>query len=145
MKIRHLLCATAVAFALFLPFAESALAKPGSRMDRMFDQLNLSTEQQQEINSIREQRKASSEGLRQQLRTAMEEMRSLQASNASESELRQHHQKIQQLHQQMGNQRFETALEIREILTPEQREKLAQLKPERNGEGRRNWRGFRGR
>ncbi|MCG5058230.1 MAG: Spy/CpxP family protein refolding chaperone [Limnoraphis sp. WC205] len=134
MKIRNLLCATTV--ALFLPFAGNALAEPGDRMGRMFEQLNLSAEQQQQIDSIKEQRKASSEGLRQQMQAAMEQMRSLQASNASADQLRQQHQQIQQLHQQMGNQRFEAMLEIREVLTTEQRAKLAELKPERNWQGR---------
>jgi Spy/CpxP family protein refolding chaperone len=133
MKMRHLLCATTV--ALLLPFSGSALAEPGDRMGRMFEQLNLSAEQQQQIESIHEQRKASSEGLREQMRAAKEEMRSLQASNASAEQMRQQHQKIQQLHQQMSDQRFETMLQVREVLTPEQQAKLAELKPERNGEG----------
>ncbi|MEB3281794.1 MAG: Spy/CpxP family protein refolding chaperone [Lyngbya sp.] len=142
MKIRQWLCATTV--ALFLPFSGSALAQPGDRMGRMFEQLNLSAEQQQQIDSIKEQRKASSEGLREQMRAAMEEMRSLQASNASADQLRQQHQKIQQLHQQMGNERFEIMLEIREVLTPEQRAQLAELKPERNGQERGGRGGRRG-
>lgn len=134
MKIRHLLCATTV--ALFLPLAGSALAEPGNRMGRMFEQLNLSAEQQQRIENIKEQRKASSEGMRQQMRAAMEQMRALQASNASPEQLRQQHQQIQQMRQQMGNQHFETMLEIRQVLTPEQQAQLAEMRPQRNWQGR---------
>ncbi len=134
MKIRHLLCATTV--ALFLPFAGSALAEPGNRMGRMFEQLNLSAEQQQRIENIKEQRKASSEGMRQQMRATMEQMRALQASNATPEQLRQQHQQIQQMRQQMGNQHFETMLEIREVLTPEQRAQLSEMRPQRNWQGR---------
>lgn len=143
MKIRHLLCATTV--ALLLPLSGSALAEPGDRMSRMFEQLNLSAEQQQQIESIHQEAKTSSEGLRQQLRAATEQMRSLQANNASADELRQQHQKIQQYHQQMANQRFEAMLEVNQVLTPEQRTKLAELKPKRDGQrlGRRGGRGGR--
>jgi len=65
----------------------------------------------------------------------MTEMRSLMASDASSEQLREQHQKIRDLHQQMGDQRFETMLQIREVLTPEQRQQMQQLmeqnRPER--------------
>jgi Spy/CpxP family protein refolding chaperone len=60
-------------------------------------------------------------------------MRSLLAENANPDELRQQHQQIQTLHQQLGNQRFETMLQVREILTPEQRSQMAELIQQHRG------------
>ena len=56
--------------------------------------------------------------------------------NASEDQLRSKHQEIANLRQQMGNIRFESMLEMRKILTAEQRQKLAQfLQQRRQGRG----------
>ncbi|WP_204105348.1 MULTISPECIES: Spy/CpxP family protein refolding chaperone [Spirulina sp. CCY15215] len=110
--------------------------EPGERGDRgmrMFEQLNLSADQKQEIQTIREQAKANSEQLREQMENAREQMQSLMASNASDGELRQQHQRVQNLHQQMGDRRFDTMLQIRQVLTPEQRAQLAEMKPDRGG------------
>ena len=60
-------------------------------------------------------------------------MRSLLASNASEEQLRKQHQNIQGLRQQLGNNRFETMLQVREILTPEQRTQMAELMEQKRG------------
>lgn len=138
MKIRPGIFAIAV--ALFFSLSGSASAEPGGRMGRVLEQLNLTSEQQQQIDNIREQRKASSENLREQFQAAREEMRSLQASNASAAQLRQQRQEMEQIKEQLEDQRFEAMLEIREILTPEQRAQLAEIRPE----GQRQGRGFRG-
>ena len=60
-------------------------------------------------------------------------MRSLLANDASEEQLRQQHQNIQGLRQQLGNNRFETMLQVREILTPEQRTQMAELIEQKRG------------
>ena len=51
--------------------------------------------------------------------------------NASENDLRNKHQEIVSLRQQMGNLRFESMLEMRKVLTPEQRQQFVQLMQER--------------
>ncbi|HEY9828382.1 MAG TPA: Spy/CpxP family protein refolding chaperone [Stenomitos sp.] len=104
---------------------------PRRKMDRgkaWMQQLNLTTDQQNRIQTIQDQDRANSEGVRQQAKTASERMRSLLSSNASDSELRQQHQQMQGLFQQLSNQRFDTMLKIRQVLTPEQRAKMAQFK-----------------
>jgi len=66
-----------------------------------------------------------------------QEMRSLLQSDASTAVLTEQHQKLQALRQQKGDNRFETMLQVREILTPEQRAKMAELisqKAERRGQ-----------
>lgn len=61
-------------------------------------------------------------------------------SNTSAEELRNQHEQVQELHQEMGNLRFESMLEMREVLTAEQREQFAELmqeRPENRGPGSR--------
>lgn len=105
----------------------------GGRGMQMLEQLNLSETQRQQIQAIREQAKANSEQLREQMQTAREQMRALMASNASESELRQQHQVIENWRDQMSDRRFDTMLQIRQVLTPEQRAQLAELKASQRG------------
>jgi periplasmic protein CpxP/Spy len=120
------------------PRTPDAKGKRGGEK-RWLQQLNLTPEQQTRIQAIRDQEKTASESLRQNMRTARNEMRTLMAT-ASAEQLRQQHKEVQGIHQQLDNQRFETMLKIREVLTPEQRVKMAELKP--SGRGRRGgWQG----
>ena len=119
------------------------MGRPGKRgMAKMFQELNLSTDQQERIKAIRQESKENNSSLRQEMRQAREEMGKLMASDTSDSELKQQHEKIQSLKQQLGTQRFETMLKIRQVLTPEQRTKMAELKQQR-WENRRQARGSR--
>jgi Spy/CpxP family protein refolding chaperone len=108
----------------------------GRRSDRKADwleQLNLTPEQSEQIRAIREQSKAENQSLRQQMQQAREQMRSLLASDATPEQLRQQHDSIQNLHQQLSDRRFETVLEMREVLTPEQRTQAAELMQQHKG------------
>lgn len=107
-------------------------------INNLIQQLDLTPEQSEQIRAIAEQSKTESQPLRQQLETNRQEMGSLLASNASPEELRTNHQNLQNLHQELGNNRFETMLEIREVLTPEQRTQMAELMEQRRGRGFRN-------
>lgn len=113
-------------------------------MKKIFEQLNLNTEQQERIKAIRQESKENNSSLRQEMRQAKEEMRKLMIQNASsDSTLRQQHEKIQNLKKELGNQRFETMLKIRQVLTPEQRSKMAELKQQRRQNFRKRWQGRR--
>lgn len=105
----------------------------GRGMQQMFEQLNLSDSQKQQIQAIRERAKANSEQLREEIHSAREQMRALMGSNASESELRQQHETIKSLRDRAGDRRFETMLQIREVLTPAQRAQLAEMEPPQRG------------
>ena len=112
----------------------------GGGMKQLFQQLNLSSEQSQQIEAIQEQFKTENETLRQQMQTQHQEMRSLMASDATSEQLRSQHQQVQDLHQQLGNNRFETMLQVREVLTPEQRTQMAELMEQHQGKiGHRHW------
>lgn len=100
---------------------------------RLTEQLDLTPEQTEQIEAIAERSKTDNQALIEQLQTNRQEMRSLLASNASPEELRANHQDLQNLRQELGNNRFETMLEIRETLTPEQRTQMAELMEQRGG------------
>ena len=99
----------------------------GGGMQQLLQQLNLTPDQQQRIQSIMQASRSEKEGLRQQMQQAKQQLRSLASGNASESQLRQQYQRVQSVQQQMSNHRFETMLKIRAELTPEQRAQMAQL------------------
>lgn len=124
MKMQKLFSTIAVT-SLFLPLsAAAAFAGPGRGMG--FNGLNLSAEQQQEIQEIRDRTYADSDTQRQQLRENRDQMRSLRQSDASAEQLRQQRQNNQELSRALGDRRFETQLQIRDTLTPEQRAQLGQ-------------------
>ncbi|MEM7770642.1 MAG: Spy/CpxP family protein refolding chaperone [Cyanobacteria bacterium P01_E01_bin.6] len=110
------------------------------RHEQMAEALDLTDDQQAEIQAIREQARTENDGLRQQMEQARESMRSLFEADASADQIRQQHDQIQQLHQQLGDAMLDVRLEIRDVLTAEQRSQLAELMPERpsRGEGGRH-------
>jgi periplasmic protein CpxP/Spy len=115
---------------------------PGSRSERggnpeqMFEQLNLTPAQLSQIRTIREDSRATMQPLREQMRTGHQELRALMASDASADEIRQRHSALMGLDQQLRTQRFEVMLQIRDVLTPEQRAELAQLLEQRRSQQR---------
>lgn len=112
----------------------------GNRINKVLKQLDLTTEQSAQIETIKESSRASKESLGEQMRAEKQEMRSLFQSDASSAALTQQHQKLQNLRQQMSNNRFETMLQIREVLTSEQRAQMAELisqRGERRGQSER--------
>lgn len=106
-----------------------------SGITKLIQQLDLTSEQSEQIEAISERAKTENRALFEQLQTNRQEMQSLLTSDASLEELRANHQQVQNLQQELGNNRFETMLEIREILTPEQRTQMAELMEQ--GRGRR--------
>ncbi len=114
---------------------------PGGGMggDRLLQQLNLSQEQMQQVENIRNQYQSQFQSQMEQMRTERERMGSLLASDASEGDLRNQHNKMTQLHQKIGEMRFNQMMEIRRVLTSEQRRQMAQLMQQRGpGGGRGN-------
>ncbi|ELS00838.1 P pilus assembly/Cpx signaling pathway, periplasmic inhibitor/zinc-resistance associated protein [Xenococcus sp. PCC 7305] len=102
-------------------------------MKKLLEQLDLTPEQSQKIDAIHEEFHSENETLFQEMRSNHQELRSLLASDASQEQLRQQHQKIQNLRQQLGTNRFETMLQVRELLTPEQRTQMSELMAQYRG------------
>ena len=99
----------------------------GGKIDKLVQKLDLTSEQSERVKAIAEQSKTESQALFEQLQTNRQEMQSLLASDADPEQLRANHQNVQSLRQELGNSRFETMLEIREVLTSEQRVEMAEL------------------
>lgn len=105
--------------------------KRGMSIDRLVEQLDLTSEQSEQIKAIEEQAETQNQALFEQLQTNRQEMQSLIASDADPEQLRATHQNGQNLRQELDTNRFETLLEIREVLTPEQRTQMAQMQEQR--------------
>ena len=117
----------------------------GFQEGRWLEELDLSAEQSEQIQSIREDAKQTMEPLREQMQQEREALRSQMAGDtATDQQLRTQHGRIQDLHQQLGVQRFETMLAMRQVLTPEQRAQMAELM-EQHRQQRGQGHGFGGR
>lgn len=101
------------------------------RGTNLLDNLNLSEEQQNQLQTIRTDYQPRMMEQREQLAQAHQTLREMMHNNTSTEELRNQHEQVQALRQEMANLRFESMLERREVLTPEQREQLAELMQER--------------
>lgn len=105
----------------------------GQGMNRLLEKLDLSAEQSQQIETIREQSKASAQALHKQMKVQRQEMKSLFTSDVDNEQIREQYQATKELRQQLGDNRFETMLQIREVLTAEQRAKMAELREQNRG------------
>lgn len=126
---------------------------PDQRGARWLQDLDLSEEQVQQMQAIRTQYGDQMREQYDQLRTARDQMHDLLgASDTSADRLRQQHALLQASNEKLGDLRFESMLEMRAVLTPEQRESLADRMDNRDenrrgpgGEGHREGRGREGR
>ena len=114
-------------------FSQKGRGYRGERIKKLTEKLDLTDEQSAQIEAIHDKYRAANEENYQQLQQAREEMRSLLTSDANPNQLRQQHQEMQSLRQQLGNSHFETMLEIREVLTSEQRQELAEMMAQYRG------------
>ena len=136
-----LFASLAVTGAAFPSTAETAigefpqlLAQRGpnpQREERLMESLNLNDQQKQDLNAIRQKYQGKMEAIVSQLRTRQDELRTLMGSNASDSEIRAKHKQVADLRQQLGELRFDSMLESRKVLTPDQRKQFAQSMGER--------------
>ena len=100
---------------------------------KFMEELNLTANQKQRLEAIRNQNKDKMKERMQALRQAKQEFQTLMAGTASTDQIRQKHRQVEALHQELGEMRFESMLASREILTPEQRRKFAELMQQRRG------------
>ena len=99
---------------------------PNQRMPRWIGQLNLTPQQAQRMQNIQNQYKGRMEQSVRAMRQAQIELRDLMASDAASNVIRQKHRQVENLRQEVSNLRFESLLEMREVLTPAQRRQFAQ-------------------
>jgi len=111
-----------------LGFSQSVAQTPSPQPDRgrsgWFKELNLTPDQLKKIQEIRSRYKDQFAQQRQSVQQTQQELRNLMAGNASSNEVRQKYQQLQSQKQRLSTTRFNSMLEIREILTSEQRQKF---------------------
>jgi len=105
------------------------LAQSQRRPDRAdwLRELNLSQEQVQKIQEIRNRYKGRLTEQKQAVRQAQQELKQLMAGNVSAEQLRQKFDQLQSLKQKLSDTRMESMLAIRGVLTSEQRQKLNEV------------------
>lgn len=89
-------------------------------------ELNLTSQQVQQMRQIRGEYKSQIFQRHEAARQAQRELVSLMAGDASQDQIRAKFQQVESLKAEAARLRFDSVLAIREILTPEQRQKLAQ-------------------
>ncbi len=104
--------------------------------EKFMEKLNLTEEQKQKIQVIRQKYQPEIQQTDQSLRAEKSKLREMMVKNQSSDQMRNQHRKIVALHQKINNLRFERMLEIREVLTVQQRQDFASMMEKRKN-GRR--------
>jgi Spy/CpxP family protein refolding chaperone len=146
--LTYILAATVLAAPLY---AASTDVKTGAnegkkisreeRMEKMaakFEkELALTPDQSAKVKAIREKYMAQGKSKREAMKAAKEDLKTAMQSDKKgpevQKELQAKFQKVQALKQEASAQWFAMALEIREVLTPEQVKKFHELRKEHKG------------
>ncbi|MFB2897629.1 Spy/CpxP family protein refolding chaperone [Aerosakkonemataceae cyanobacterium BLCC-F50] len=99
---------------------------PNQDVPKWIQRLNLTTEQAQQMQTISNKYRGQIVESAKALRQAQFELGQMLGSDASIDSLRQKHRQVETLKQKVGTLRFESLLEMREVLNPEQRRQVAQ-------------------
>ncbi|WP_424097681.1 Spy/CpxP family protein refolding chaperone [Moorena producens] len=99
--------------------------------DRLVKQLNLNQVQRQQLNAIKLEYEESIIDLRQEVSQAKQTLSDLMVGTADRETIRTQYQQVQLLNQQLGKLHFESMLQMREVMTPEQRIQFAQFMRQR--------------
>ncbi len=98
----------------------------------MMQQLGLTQEQAEKLRAIKEQGRAQSKALHQQLRSKRQAlMQYIQSSNANESKAMAMQTELNRLQGEMSALRLKTFFQMRAMMTPEQMQKMQQMKQHR--------------
>ncbi|MEH2442091.1 Spy/CpxP family protein refolding chaperone [Nostoc sp.] len=101
--------------------------------------LNLTSQQLQQIKEIRRQSKQHIAQKSQEIRQGQQELHDLIAgTTANKEQVRDKYNQIKLVKQQLADIQFENTLAIREILNPEQRQKFADRMYKKNPPARHN-------
>ncbi len=111
----------------WLAQSPSESSRPERGPGRLMQQLNLSKAQMQQLAAIRQKYQQQMVQLKEQLQTNREQLRQMMTGTESAEAIRDKHQEMSNLQRQMESLRFESMLEMRNVLTPEQRQEFAQL------------------
>ncbi len=98
---------------------------PGHGLREALKSMDLTEEQRNKIKEIRKAGKEASKEIRSALKTGRKTMEDLMKSHANKDEIISKFESIQTMRNKMARARFDMMLAVREILTPEQRQKLS--------------------
>ncbi|MFN6462952.1 MAG: Spy/CpxP family protein refolding chaperone [Nostoc sp. DedVER02] len=110
---------------------------PGKSVGWLKD-LNLTSQQLQQIKEIRNQSKQQIAQKSQEIRQGQQELHDLIVGTATKEQVRGKYNQIKLVKQQLADMQFENTLAIREILNPEQRQKFADRMYKKNPPARQN-------
>ncbi|MEH2164369.1 MAG: Spy/CpxP family protein refolding chaperone [Nostoc sp.] len=108
--------------------AQSPLSVPhpnGGKSGGWLKDLNLTSQQLQQIKEIHNQSKQQIAQKSQEIRQGQQELHDLITGTATKEQVRGKYNQIELVKQQLTDTQFENTLAIREILNPEQRQKFA--------------------
>ncbi len=108
---------------------------------RLLEQLNLTDSQRDEIRAIQAKYADSIQTNHQDLNNAYQELRTMMINNTSDEVIRSKYQEIMNMRQRSADLRFESMLEVRNVLTQEQRQELADLIEQKRAHYSRSMRG----
>ncbi|HEY9653093.1 MAG TPA: Spy/CpxP family protein refolding chaperone [Coleofasciculaceae cyanobacterium] len=103
---------------------------------RLMEELDLTSEQQERLQTIRLQYHNEISQHQQELGQSTQNLGELMAGTASVDQIRTQHKQVQAISHQLEELRFESLLAMREVLTPEQRQRFATMMQQRRGEFR---------
>jgi Spy/CpxP family protein refolding chaperone len=114
--------------SLFSSLGRSQSFPLQARRDRdgWLKELNLSAQQLRQIQTIRQRFKAQYSSQRETLHQRYQELQTLMASDASKEQILQKYSELRPVQQQVDDARFQNLLEVRDVLTLEQRRKFAE-------------------
>ena len=89
-------------------------------------ELDLEPAQMQKIQAIRRQSREQIDRQRQEIQQGQQELRSLMASDASAEQIREKYLQVKRVREELADTQFNSLLETRQVLTPDQRQKFAE-------------------
>ncbi|MCB1214438.1 MAG: Spy/CpxP family protein refolding chaperone [Deltaproteobacteria bacterium] len=128
-----------LAVSVFLLSAGSLFAEQGGRGyrgERMAEELGLNDTQKEQMREIHQKYQSIMQSKRESMKTERNKLKTLlQDPKASDASLKDQHEKVKKLKNEIGDERFNQVLEIRKVLTPEQMEKFNDKRKHRRHHG----------
>ncbi len=88
--------------------------------------LDLEPAQMQKIQAIRRQSRDQIDRQRREMQQTQQELRSLMASDASADQIREKYQQVKRIREKLADTQFNSLLEMRQVLSTDQRQKFAE-------------------
>jgi Spy/CpxP family protein refolding chaperone len=126
----YIFVALSLAHAQATPGPDESSAKwhPGQRIQEIFNQLNLTDDQKKQLEMNKQQHRAKMESSRQAMKTSREAFQQeLMKPLLDRPRINEIHQQIKALQSQMEDDKLNSILAVRTILTPEQFQKFVNL------------------